>query len=117
MVNHGLLGIFTVEAVIKLTAFGRRYFLEASNIFDLVIVLTSIACVLAASTQSSVVQFFRIIKLFRLFKVVKSFHTMKIISNTVIHTFPAIGNVALLMFLIVFIYSIAGVQLFSEVKH
>ena len=41
---------------------------------------------------------------------------MKVISNTLLVSLPALANVGGLLFLLVFIYSVLGVFLFAEVK-
>lgn len=62
--------IFTVEAVIKLTAFSKEYFSVRWNIFDLVIVILSLPdLVLFSLNEESTAGFAevaRIVKIFRL---------------------------------------------------
>jgi len=41
-INYCFLGIFVLEATIKLIAFGFRYFKDKWNVFDFIIVLASI---------------------------------------------------------------------------
>jgi hypothetical protein len=41
-VNYVFLGIFSIEAVIKLSGYGYRYFKDAWNTFDFIIVIVSI---------------------------------------------------------------------------
>ena len=37
--NYIFAGIFTIEAIIKLIAFGKRYFKDGWNVFDFIIVI------------------------------------------------------------------------------
>jgi len=39
VLNYVFAGIFAIEALIKLIAFGRRYFLDPWNVFDFIIVI------------------------------------------------------------------------------
>ncbi len=41
ILNYFFLGVFAVEAIIKLIAFGQTYFNESWNIFDFVVVLAT----------------------------------------------------------------------------
>lgn len=42
IVNEVFVGIFTLEAIIKIIAFGGRYFKDGWNIFDLIILIGSL---------------------------------------------------------------------------
>jgi hypothetical protein len=55
MINYVFAGIFTMEAIIKLTALGKTYFDDGWNNFDFIIVVgTYIAILLTATTDLSV---------------------------------------------------------------
>jgi hypothetical protein len=55
---------------------------------------------------------FRVARLFRLLKRVK---IMKIITDTLIVTLPSLINVGRLLLLIVYMYAVLGMQLFSGI--
>ena len=44
-INYLFTACFVLEACIKLMAFGRRYFMDTWNVFDLAIVVISLACI------------------------------------------------------------------------
>ena len=56
---------------------------------------------------------FRILRIFRLIKRAKS---LRIMINTFIMTLPAMTNIGGLLAILLFIYSILGVNLFAPVK-
>ena len=69
--------IFLIEAILKLIAYGRRYFLDDWNRFDFSIVIASIlGFILSLGIQSlerlgpltTLVRSFRILRVFRLFR-------------------------------------------------
>jgi len=120
ILNYIFAAIFTIEAIIKLIGFGKSYFKDGWNIFDLIIVFGTLVGIVigyfttvAVGAQTTIIRSFRIGRMFRLFKRNKS---LKIIFQTFIVTLPAIANVGSLLILFLYIYSIMGVFLFAEVK-
>ena len=112
--------IFNFEAIVKIIAFGKSYFNYTWNKFDLLIVIgTDIGLLMNVvnmgvniSTIATVVRAFRIMRIFRL---VKSSQNMRIILDTISHILPQIMNIMSLVFLLLFIYSILGMNLFAGV--
>ena len=112
--------IFNFEAIVKIIAFGKSYFNYTWNKFDLIIVIgTNIGLLMNVvnmgvniSTVATVVRAFRIMRIFRL---VKSSQNMRIILDTISHILPQIMNIMSLVFLLLFIYSILGINLFAGV--
>lgn len=110
--------VFTVEAIMKVIAQQRQYFLDSWNKFDFAIVCGSnIGFVLSAMGLSlgaiaTVVQLFRVGRIIRLINGIKSLRQM---FNTLLLTLPSLGNIGSLLFLLFFIYSVMAVQLFALV--
>jgi hypothetical protein len=120
-INYSFAGIFLIEALLKLTAFGfRAYFRETGNIFDLVIVLSSIISTIVSLTMNvdfgSSTTFIRALRIIRIFKLIKKAKGMRVIFDTLIFTIPAITNIGGLLLLLLFMFSILGIFLFAEVK-
>jgi hypothetical protein len=67
-------GVFILEAVVKIIAFGRRYFKEVWNVLDLLVILGTIIgqfleiFIQIASFNTSVLRIFRISKVLKLLK-------------------------------------------------
>lgn len=120
--NYIFAVIFNFEAVVKIIGYGGVYFRYTWNRFDLMIVIgTDIGLLLDMSgaginisTIATVVRAFRIMRIFRL---IKSSQNMRIILDTIAHIMPQVTNIMSLVFLLLFIYSVLGMNLFSTVMY
>ena len=106
--------------MIKLTGLGKQYFKDNWNIFDFIIVIGSILSLFLTYISSisiggatTIIRAFRISRIFRLVKRAKN---LRLVFNTFIFTLPALGNVGGLLLLLLYLYSIVGVHLCSEIK-
>jgi hypothetical protein len=120
MTNFFFAVVFTLELILKLTAFGNRFFKDGWNRFDAFIVLgTGVGLLLSKytkidlSTSTLVIRAFRIGRMLKLFRRFKS---LKIIFQTFLVSLPALANVGSLLLLLLYIYSILGMFLFAGVK-
>jgi hypothetical protein len=119
MINFFFTFLFLGEACFKIFAFGKQYFKDNWNIFDFSIVVGSIFGLLLKNytpidigSTTLVVRSFRISRVLKLFKGIRS---LKVIINTFTLTLPAMANVGCLLLLFIYIYSVLGVFLFSEI--
>jgi len=115
------LGVFTIEAILKLIAFKLRYFREGWNTFDFLIVLgayvgiiISLYSKVAVGAAATTIRAFRIARIVKLFRKNKK---LSVIFKTFILTLPAMANVGGLMMLFVYIYAVLGVFLFAPIKY
>ena len=120
ILNYFFAGVFTIEAIVKIIALDKRYFVDPWNVFDFVIVIGTMITItlsqlldLEVGPQATLLRAFRIGRMFKIFKRNKS---LKIIFQTFIATLPALANVGSLMLLFIYMYSILGVQLFATIK-
>ncbi|KAA0162398.1 hypothetical protein FNF28_04736 [Cafeteria roenbergensis] len=117
--NVVLTAIFTAEMVLKLAGLGPRvYASDAFNVFDGIIVVTSLVeLIVAAASPSgesgSIVGLFRTFRLLRVLKLAKSVKTLRILLVTTINSLPDIGWMSLVLVLFLFIFAVLGVQLFA----
>ena len=118
--NYFFAAVFNLEMIIKLIALWKHYFLDSKwNLFDWAIVIGTDAGIIMSSmnigidisTTATVIRSFRILRMFRLFK---SFG--RLVIDTFINILPQITNIMLLVFLLIFIYSVLGISLFADVK-
>jgi len=121
--NYFFASIFTLEAILKLIAFGFiGYFRDTGNIFDFVIVLTTIASTILSFVLSfdfgASTTFIRAMRISRIFKFdfIKKRKAVKVIIETVIVTIPALTNIGGLLLLFLYIFSVLGVFLFADVQ-
>ena len=87
--------------------------------FDFFIVVASIASVIVSSFttfnlggKTIIIRAMRVCRILRLIKRAKYLY---LVFSTLVHTLPAMTNIGLLLCLLVYLYSIIGIQLFSEV--
>eukprot|EP00730_Choanoeca_flexa_P005210 TRINITY_DN11905_c0_g1_i8.p1 TRINITY_DN11905_c0_g1~~TRINITY_DN11905_c0_g1_i8.p1 ORF type:complete len:1294 (+),score=208.14 TRINITY_DN11905_c0_g1_i8:212-3883(+) len=113
--------IFVAEAIIKLTALGSTYFKDSWNIFDFGIVIIGLIglCLdlLATSVgvNTTVLRVLRMSRIVRILRLVKRAQGLKRLLATLILSGPALLNVGTLLFLVIFIFSIIGMNLFGHV--
>lgn len=120
ILNYVFVAVFTIEAVLKLVSLGLRYWADWWNVFDFTIVVGSLIGIavqvmfgIKAGPVLSVIRTFRIGRVFRLIRKAKA---LNVLFQTLLVTLPSYGNVSALLFLLLFIYSVIGVQLFATVK-
>jgi len=113
---HGLdkiiLGIFIVEALLKMAAHGRqpwRYFADGWNVFDFLIV---VICVLPVGGPFAAV--LRLARALRLLRLVSVLPKLQLLVGALLKSLSAMGYVSLLLALLFYIYAVAGIHLFGS---
>ncbi|XP_036388464.1 sodium channel, voltage gated, type VIII, alpha subunit a isoform X1 [Megalops cyprinoides] len=121
-VNFIFIVAFTTEFVLKLFALRHYYFTIGWNIFDVVVVILSIVGMFLADliekyfvspTLFRVIRLARIGRILRLIKGAKGIRTLLF---ALMMSLPALFNIGLLLFLVMFIFSIFGMSNFAYVK-
>lgn len=121
-INFAFIILFTGECVLKITALRYHYFSIGWNIFDFVVVILSILGIgLADLIEKYFVSptLFRVIRLARIGRVLRLIRGAKGIRTllfALMMSLPALFNIGLLLFLIMFIFSIFGMSNFAYVK-
>uniref|UniRef100_A0AAY4EW23 Sodium channel protein n=1 Tax=Denticeps clupeoides TaxID=299321 RepID=A0AAY4EW23_9TELE len=121
-INLGFIIIFTTECIIKIFALRCYFFTISWNIFDFVVVILSIVgIVLADIIEKYFVSptLFRVIRLARIGRVLRLIRGAKGIRTllfALMMSLPALFNIGLLLFLVMFIYAIFGMANFAYVK-
>ncbi|XP_047195217.1 sodium channel, voltage gated, type VIII, alpha subunit b isoform X7 [Hippoglossus stenolepis] len=122
-VNFIFIVVFTTEFVLKLFALRHYYFTNGWNIFDVVVVILSIVGMFLADiiekyfvspTLFRVIRLARIGRILRLIKGAKGIRTLLF---ALMMSLPALFNIGLLLFLVMFIFSIFGMSNFGYVRH
>ncbi|KAF5906749.1 sodium channel protein type 8 subunit alpha-like isoform X1, partial [Clarias magur] len=121
-VNFIFIVVFTSEFVLKLFALRHYYFTNGWNVFDCVVVILSIVGMFLADliekyfvspTLFRVIRLARIGRILRLIKGAKGIRTLLF---ALMMSLPALFNIGLLLFLVMFIFSIFGMSNFAYVK-
>ncbi|KAJ1188375.1 hypothetical protein NDU88_005136 [Pleurodeles waltl] len=121
-INMVFIILFTSECVLKLISLRYYYFTIGWNIFDFVVVILSIVGMFLADiiekyfvspTLFRVIRLARIGRILRLIKGAKGIRTLLF---ALMMSLPALFNIGLLLFLVMFIYAIFGMSNFAYVK-
>ncbi|XP_068439685.1 sodium channel protein type 4 subunit alpha A isoform X1 [Clinocottus analis] len=121
-VNLAFIVVFTGECTLKLFALRQYFFTNGWNVFDFVVVILSIAGTMLSDiiekyfvspTLFRVIRLARIGRILRLIKGAKGIRTLLF---ALMMSLPALFNIGLLLFLIMFIFSIFGMSNFAYVK-
>ena len=122
-VNWWCTWVYVIELLLIWFANGiKQYFRHTYNCIDFLVV---ISCVIEFLSDINIISIssigihsslFRVIRLTRIFKLFIQFPTLVQLGNTLWFSLPALQNVAMLLFLLFFIYSIAAMNLFGRVQ-
>jgi voltage-gated sodium channel len=111
-----ILGIFVIEAVIKILAEGNRpqnYFRNPWNIFDFIIV---VACLLGPVIHlgADFLPVLRLARILRVLRLVSAIPKLQLLVSCLLRSLPSMFYVSILLFLLFYIYGTMAVFLFAE---
>jgi len=117
--------LFVIEAVLKLTGLGfNQYFSVGMNTFDFCIVTVSVVGFVVDQALEnvdpglisiiSVIKAGRVVRIFRLAMRVKGIRKLL---ETLIYTLPSLANVAALLVIILFIFTVLGMAFFGDQQY
>ena len=113
--NNIFVVVFLLEAILKLIAYGfYYYFHENWNKFDFLIVCTSLLSLNEDLLEGFNVTALRIIRVARLLRMVKTSKGLRHLLKTLWLSLGNIMNVSMLLFLILFTFAVAGMDLFGD---
>jgi len=106
--DHAILSVFVAEIVLRLLAYGWRFFTDPWNVFDFAIVGVALA---PATHEASVLRALRILRALRL---ISAFPSMRRVLSGLIAAIPSMGTVILLLLLLFYIFSVMATQLYGD---
>uniref|UniRef100_A0A674GMP9 Sodium channel protein n=1 Tax=Taeniopygia guttata TaxID=59729 RepID=A0A674GMP9_TAEGU len=122
-INFVFVVLFTGECVFKIFSLRYYYFTIGWNIFDFVVVILSI---IGKKFLSEVIEkyfvsptLFRVVRLARIgriLRLIKGAKGIRTLLFALMMSLPALFNIGLLLFLVMFIYAIFGMSNFAYVK-
>jgi hypothetical protein len=125
-INNGFTVIFVIECALKLMGLGiAQYFDAGLNIFDFGVVTISVCGFVLEMASSggggssellNMMLIFRAARVLRLFRLTVRFTGVKRLLETLLFTFPSLMNVTMLLGLVLFIFTILGMNLYGETK-
>ncbi len=113
LMDRGITVFFAIEIAIRFIASKgpRDFFSKGWNIFDTIIVIGSLVPV-----AGSTVFIARLLRIFRVLRLVSMIPELRMLVNALIKAIPRMGYIALLMFVIFYIYAAVGSMLFSHIN-
>ncbi|XP_060241045.1 sodium channel protein type 10 subunit alpha isoform X2 [Meriones unguiculatus] len=122
-INQFFVAVFTGECVMKMFALRQYYFTNGWNVFDFIVVILSIGSLVFSAILKSLENYFsptlfRVIRLARIGRILRLIRAAKGIRTllfALMMSLPALFNIGLLLFLVMFIYSIFGMSSFANV--
>lgn len=103
-----ILIIFTLEISLKIVAYRHRFFMNAWNIFDFLIV--AIALIPAAGP----LHILRTLRILRTARLIKNVPKLRLIIESLLKSIPSIGWIAVLLFMIFYIFAVIGTDLYQD---
>ena len=120
--NLAFIVIFTAEMLLKMFALRYHYFAEPWNLFDFVVVLLSLAGLFLSDliekyfVSPTLLRVVRVAKVGRVLRLIKGAKGIRTLLFSLVMAFPALVNICLLLFLVMFIFAVFGMSLFKNVK-
>ncbi|KAF2983645.1 hypothetical protein EK904_005573, partial [Melospiza melodia maxima] len=117
-INYFFVAVFTAECVLKILALRHYYFGSGWNVFDFSVVILSIVSLgVSEAFQSffspTVLRTLRLARVGRVLRIVRKARGIRTLLFALLMSLPALVNIGLLLFLIMFIYAIVGMANFA----
>ena len=103
-----ILGIFVVELVVRMFAYGKSFWRNGWNLFDLAVITMSL---IPAAGNLSVLRALRVIRALRLISAVPS---VRQVVNGLISAIPGMGAIIMLLGIIFYVFSVMATRLFGD---
>ena len=112
LLNEIFLGIFIVEILIRISAYGSRpqdYFKDRWNVFDFIVVF---AVFIPGVRENATL--LRLVRLLRVVRVISVLPDLRVLISGMGKALKPIGSMAAMTLLLLFVYGMIGVQLFGD---
>jgi len=119
-IDSVLLTIYVMEIGLKITYQKKEFWKDNWNLFDFILILVSMIGVVVrdmASTSfvdGSVLRFLRVMRAFRTLRILGALPKLQVVVNTFMKSLLELTNIVVLILLLVFMFSILGLELFKE---
>ncbi|PLA75104.1 ion transporter [Hydrogenovibrio sp. SC-1] len=114
VMDYGVTLFFLIEILIRMAAEDRltEFFKKGWNVFDFVIVVVS----LIPLDDAEYALIARMLRLFRVMRLISFIPELRVLVTALISALPRMGYVALLMFIIFYLYAVVGSLLFGHIN-
>ncbi|WP_323751769.1 ion transporter [Marinobacter sp.] len=113
VLDNGITLFFLIEILFRFAACPtkRRFLMDGWNLFDTLVVIGS----LIPLDNSEAVLLGRLLRVFRVLRLVSVVPELRFLINSLLKAIPRMGYIALLMFIIFYIYAAIGSMFFASV--
>ena len=113
LLDNAITVFFLIEILFRFVACPRKrhFFMDGWNVFDTLIVIGS----LIPLGNSEAILLGRLLRVFRVLRLVSVVPELRFLINSLIKAIPRMGYIALLMFIIFYIYAAVGSLFFAQV--
>ncbi|XP_061204528.1 sodium channel protein type 5 subunit alpha-like isoform X1 [Neopsephotus bourkii] len=117
-INLFFVAVFTGECVIKILALRHYFFTCGWNIFDLAVVILSLVSTGLAEGfnnffSPTLLRIFRLARIGRILRLIRQARGIRALLFALLMSLPALFNIGLLLFLVMFIYAVVGMTNFA----
>ena len=114
VLDVGITLFFLVEIIVRMIAEGslKRFFRQGWNVFDFIIVVASLVPV----DDSEAALLGRLLRVFRVLRLISIIPELRVLLNAFMTAIPRMGYVALLMFIVFYIYAAMGAMFFGKIN-
>ena len=128
LLENVFLGIYLFELGAKVYSLRMEYFKSSWNIFDLIVILSSLIAWIVKETVDltvgvsklcSIIRVFRAVRTIRFLKELKDVNYLKslqLIIETIFSSFPTIGTIGVLAGVFLYVCAVASVILFGDIN-
>lgn len=105
--NTFVLGIFVIELLLKMYAFGREFWRDGWSWFDVAIVAVSLA---PTSGNFAALRAFRAVRLLRLITIIPS---LRRVVEGLIRALPGLSSIIILLLLLLYVFAVMSTKLYG----
>ncbi|MEM7197888.1 MAG: ion transporter, partial [Pseudomonadota bacterium] len=107
MIDRIILGIFIGEIGVRIFVYRRAFFVDPWSIFDLLIVLISVA----PSSENFAI--LRVLRVLRVFRLLSAAPTLRRVIEGLLRAVPGIASVAAILGMVFYVFGVIGTQLYG----
>ncbi|MBA3299543.1 MAG: ion transporter [Thermoleophilaceae bacterium] len=110
--NAIFLGVFVIELLIRLAAFGTRpqgFFRSGWNVFDFIVVAASFAPGLRENAT-----LLRLLRLARIVRIIRVLPDLRLLVTAMVRSLPGVASLGLLTLVLLYVYGIVGWVIFDD---
>ncbi|MDD3243395.1 MAG: ion transporter [Eubacteriales bacterium] len=114
VLDTACLAVFVVEIVLKLIAYGWRFFTDGWNIFDFLVVGVALIPNMGVFAALRIIRVLRVLRSLRALRLVSRLEKLRIIVQAILDSLPSIAWTGFLLAIIFYIFAVVGTMMFGK---